>query len=130
MLGGGKTAELRRQQICKMASGDKVWLYATEPVASIVGYGIVKSVETMSVAQAWREHRAELGITKREYDTYTAAKDRVCLVFWDKISRLDTAIALADAKTRLAQFTPPQFYAQFIAPAWLKRRPTTAIESM
>ena len=120
MLSGEKKAELRRRPMY-IPDGSKVWIYGALPVGAIKAYAMVKRVLHMPPGKAWREHKAHIAISRKEYLAYVADSECVSVVVWDEIKWLGNDFSLSDLRRNDPRFHPPQFYSQFSPPAKLKK---------
>lgn len=109
LLSGAKTVELRRVRPA-VCPGTTVLLYASSPAMKLVGQAEVNNIRVSSVAQIWREHGPETGISRQEYDDYFKGADDAVAIKLVNICRLDKPRALQDLRNRLAGFQPPQSY--------------------
>ena len=119
---GIKTIEVRRQAMNLLAPDSKVWLYSTLPIAGIVGYAVVKELSYLPVADAWADNFQEIAIAKRDYDNYLSGVAKATLISWGSAYKLHTCLPLKLAQSKIPSFTPPQFYAAFAPPRFLRRR--------
>ena len=68
ILAGTKTIELRRR-VPDLAVGTRLWIYATQPTAAVVGYVTIGKITRAAPGTLWNEHHAGTGI---EYSTFKA----------------------------------------------------------
>ncbi|MFF3328751.1 ASCH domain-containing protein [Streptomyces sp. NPDC002888] len=108
ILAGSKTVEVRRQRVAA-PPGTPILLYATAPTMAVVGMARIAAVHVASPREVWSTHRAQTGITRREYDTYmTGATQASGLTLEDPIS-FDEPVTLS-ALRAAGTFHPPQSY--------------------
>lgn len=69
ILSGKKTVELRRR-IPAIEVGVRLWLYSTRPVAALVGTAYVSGVECGSPDDIWKNHHANAGVCRSEFEAY------------------------------------------------------------
>jgi predicted transcriptional regulator len=108
ILDGSKTVEVRRQRVAA-PPGTPVLLYATAPTMALVGMARISAVHTASPREVWSAHRAQTGITRREYDTYMSGASQASgLTLEDPVS-FDEPVTLS-ALRATGTFHPPQSY--------------------
>jgi predicted transcriptional regulator len=108
ILAGSKTVEVRRQRVAA-PPGTPVLLYATAPTMALVGMARIASVHVASPKEVWSAHRAQTGITRREYDAYMdGAAQASGLTLADPVS-FDEPVTLSALRTK-GTFHPPQSY--------------------
>ncbi|MEV5436578.1 ASCH domain-containing protein [Streptomyces sp. NPDC052682] len=108
ILAGSKTVEVRRQRVAA-PPGTPVLLYATAPTMALVGMARIVSVHVASPREVWSAHRAQTGITQREYDAYmSGAAQASGLTLEDPVS-FDEPVPLSALRATGA-FHPPQSY--------------------
>ncbi|WP_232838648.1 hypothetical protein [Streptomyces geranii] len=100
--------ELRRQRVA-VPPGTPVVLYATSPVMALVGTARVARVDTASPAEVWKQHRAETGISRAEYDTYMDGAAQASALLLESPERLQEPVPLAHLRAG-GTFHPPQSY--------------------
>lgn len=109
LLSGEKSVELRRVRP-DVAPGTSVLLYAASPTMKLVGRAKVGEVKVASIAQIWREHGGQTGISRSEYNRYFEGLAEAVAIKLVDIHRLDKPRPLQDLRARLAGFQPPQSY--------------------
>lgn len=108
ILDGHKSVELRRQRVA-VAPGTTVVLYATSPVMALVGTARVARVDTATPAEVWKQHRADTGISRAEYDAYMDGAAQASALLLESAERLEEPVPLAHLRAGGA-FHPPQSY--------------------
>lgn len=71
ILAGTKIVEFRRK-LPEISPGARLWIYATRPVAAIVGFTTVLKIDRASPIAIWRKHRLNAGLN---YSTFRAYFD-------------------------------------------------------
>ncbi|MEV6424740.1 ASCH domain-containing protein [Streptomyces sp. NPDC051662] len=108
ILAGSKTVEVRRQRVAA-PPGTPVLLYATAPTMALVGMARIASVHVASPKEVWSAHRAQTGITRREYDAYmSGAAQASGLTLADPVSFYEP-VTLSALRAK-GSFHPPQSY--------------------
>ncbi len=87
ILSGEKNVEIRRS-IVHMKKGDHVAIYATRPVAQIVGLFVVKDVLYDTPKNIWNKYKNESCIPKKDYDLYSAGKKRMSAIIISSAKRV------------------------------------------
>jgi predicted transcriptional regulator len=86
-----------------------VLLYATAPTMALVGMARIASVHVASPKEVWSAHRAQTGISRREYDAYMSGATQASgLTLEDPVS-FDEPVTLNALRTA-GTFHPPQSY--------------------
>lgn len=111
ILDGVKRVELRRRTM-HVSPGVTVWLYAKQPVGSIVGLARVQKTHAASPAYLWRKFGPSTGISKEEFCAYfEGVLKGVALVLTDAV-RLRKQVSLDALREPVGGFYPPQFFAR------------------
>lgn len=108
-LSGEKSVELRRLRPA-VSEGTTVLLYASSPRMTLVGQALVAEVKVGSLGQIWREHGADTGISRREYDDYFVGLEKAVAIKLIDVRRLAKPRPLEDLRELLSGFQPPQSY--------------------
>lgn len=103
-----KTIELRKVKP-HVSIGDYIIIYASSPVKSVIGYGIIKQLIEKSPRRMWNEHSAFLGIDKERFDKYYESKEKSIGIEIHKIKKV-MPISLDSLRTIDPNFHPPQVY--------------------
>jgi predicted transcriptional regulator len=114
MLAGKKTVELRRRAV-HVQPGCRVWVYSKVPRGVIEAVGFVENVASGSPAQIWRQHGAETGITKTEFDEYFAGAKTGYAIVLREVRELKPILSLQHIRAKLRSFQPPQFFKRLTA---------------
>lgn len=108
ILVGSKTVEVRRQRVAA-PPGTPVLLYTTAPTMALVGMARIASVHGASPKEVWSAHRAQTGITRRDYDAYMSGATQASgLTLEDPVS-FGEPVTLGALRSAGA-FHPPQSY--------------------
>lgn len=109
ILSGEKTIELRRRAI-NIPPKTKIWIYSTRPCGKIIANALLKKIEVMSPANAWKTHQKAMCIKKESYKNYTESLDFVYLFHLINIKRMRKNISLEEMRSCCSKFHPPQFF--------------------
>jgi len=104
-----KTIELRKIKP-KVSLGDYVLIYATVPVKSVIGFGVVKSVIDTTPELMWENHSQQLGIDKSRFDAYYSQTQRAVGIEISAVCKIPNKIYLDDIKSFFPRFSPPQTF--------------------
>ena len=69
ILDGRKTVELRRR-IPPVQIGARLWIYATRPVASIVGIATIDTIFRGTPQAVWETYSDRIAINRHDFDQY------------------------------------------------------------
>lgn len=83
----------------------KVYVYATRPISSIVGYFIIDTIILGSPSAVWEKTSQGSGITKEFYDDYFKGHDTSYAIKIQSVRLFNTPI---DPKSIIKNFRPPQ----------------------
>jgi predicted transcriptional regulator len=106
ILAGTKTIELRRR-IPELPSGTRLWIYATRPIAAVIGFVTIQNVARAHPRTIWQKHRDGTGVDHASFKAYfNGANEGVAIV-------LDTArrvgpITIDQLRGIRDTFHPPQ----------------------
>jgi predicted transcriptional regulator len=106
ILGGVKTVELRRK-LPEIGSGTRLWVYATRPTGSVVGFATVRHVERAPPETIWTKHRTNIGVDEATFQKYfngaseaiailLSAARRIRTINMDQLRRIRGAGAVRD----------------------------------
>ena len=109
ILSGEKTVELRRRAL-RITEGARIWLYCKAPIASISAVCQLRYSETLTVADLWAKHGAQLALSKSEYDAYLDGRDTAHALVLGEVRSLNDPIDLEAARALRINFQPPQFF--------------------
>ncbi|MEV7856452.1 ASCH domain-containing protein [Streptomyces sp. NPDC088183] len=108
ILAGSKTVEVRRQRVAA-PPGTPVLLYATAPTMALVGMARISSIHVASPQEVWSAHRAQTGITRREYDVYMDGAVQASGLTLENPMSFEDPVPLS-ALRAAGTFHPPQSY--------------------
>lgn len=108
ILDGTKKFELRRTAV-RVSPGDRVVIYASSPVQAVVGTFTVKTVIRKRPSQLWRAHRAQFGVTSKDYFEYFKGKATAHAIEVSDV-RTFPPVPLGVLRRRVRGFRPPQSY--------------------
>ena len=108
ILAGTKRAEIRRQRP-RAHSGTPVIIYATKPLAAVVGTACIDSVYEGTPSCLWEHYYSQIGITREDYDSYTNGVSVLYMMILTKVHRLSCPLTLEDIRESTA-FQPPRSY--------------------
>ena len=114
VFAGKKTVELRRTKP-RVRRGDCVFVYASSPVKSIVGFFEVRKVIKVDLPVLWERVSARAGVTREQFDAYYVGASEGCGIFISKRWRFEEPLALTTLRERFGEFRPPQSY-YYLAP--------------
>ena len=89
----------------------KVYVYATRPISSIVGYFIIDKIIQGSPSAVWDKTSKESGITKEFYDDYFVGHDKSYAIKIQSVKLFNTPI---DPKSIIKNFRPPQNFIYYL----------------
>lgn len=109
ILNGNKTVELRRRRI-HVREGTRIWIYSKLPVGSIEATAIVERICLADPESIWSEFHQTVGITKAAFNEYFDGCSRGCAVVLRDVSPVNPTMELAQLRTAISGFHPPQFF--------------------
>ena len=109
IFAGDKTMELRRTRP-KLGFGDWVVVYISAPTMKIFGAFQVKRVIATSPAELWSIASKHAQVSFEEYSKYYAAASIAFGICISHTVTFKTQISLAQLRSRLPHFHPPQTY--------------------
>jgi predicted transcriptional regulator len=108
ILAGTKTAEVRRQRP-SVNPGTLIIIYATKPVGAIVGTARISEISSGSPEEMWKDHCAEIGISREEFDGYLDGVSSAYILGITRVQHLVPLLTLEQMR-EAAAFQPPQGY--------------------
>jgi predicted transcriptional regulator len=109
ILDGVKRIELRRLRP-KLNEGDQVVLYATQPIAAIVGAVVVTRVISETPRRIWQDFSAWTGLSEPEYKDYFRGRRIAFGILVARPLRCASPLHLTRIKDEVPGFAPPQGY--------------------
>lgn len=119
VLSGDKTVELRNRMV-RLKPGTLVWIYATRPMARIVGFAEIESVVHAGPAEIWRRFGDDIGVDRSGFNSYTENRDCVSALVLTSVKGLKDFMTLERIRQSVRAFQPPQFYARLPAGSRLR----------
>jgi predicted transcriptional regulator len=89
--------------------GDYVIIYASSPLKSIIGFGIIQQIIETSPQKMWEKYSFLLGIDKLRFDSYYNGKEKAIGIQIEDITQINP-IHLEDLRCITPNFQPPQVY--------------------
>ena len=110
ILSGAKLVEIRRKFSEKLL-GMRVSLYATKPVASLVGEATITNIITGSPEEIWCQFGNMIGVSKGEFDRYVSDCTKAVAITLDEVNSFETSISLLQASSWVSHdLRPPRSY--------------------
>jgi predicted transcriptional regulator len=106
---GEKSVELRRTKP-RVKKGDRVLVYVSSPVKSLVGFFEVENVVNDHPDSLWTKVSQEAGVTREQFRDYYAGASEGYAIFICKRRRFRYPLNLNVLRERFAIFSPPQSY--------------------
>lgn len=119
VLSGDKTVELRNR-IVRLRPGTRIWIYATRPVARIVGVAEIELVVHAGPAEIWRRFGEDICVDRSGFDSYIGDRERVSALVLGAVEELGGSMTLDRIRRSVRAFQPPQFYARLPAGSRLR----------
>lgn len=120
ILSGDKTVELRNR-VVRLESGTVIWMYATRPVASIVGVARIETVVHAGPAEIWDRFAPYIGVDRDHFNAYTGNKECVSALVLRSVETLARSVTLDRIRRSARAFQPPQFYVRLTRGSRLRR---------
>lgn len=117
ILAGNKSVELRRR-IPALELNTRLWIYATRPIASIIGSVIVSGVHRATPDAIWMEFSDEAAIAKREFESYFNGTNEAIAIGLKTPSRT-SPVHIDVLRSIWEGFHPPQVL-YYVKPLFLK----------
>lgn len=110
ILHGEKQFELRRTRPAEAHAGMPVLLYATTPVASIVGLCFLEALVEDTRDGLWKVVSGGAGVSRREFDRYfTGAKQAIAFQL-GRPRRVVSSVRLVHIQRARPDFHPPRTF--------------------
>ena len=110
ILAHRKTVELRRR-IPETPRGTRLWIYATKPVAAIIGTAAVAEISRGAPSDIWDAYGSDAHITPQAFQAYFEGTDQAIAMVLEDIRRLPN-IGIDQLRRLLNGFHPPQVLAR------------------
>ena len=89
--------------------GDYVIIYASSPIKSVIGFGVVQQIIETTPERMWKNFSTMLGIDKLRFTDYYSGRKRAIGIKIKEIKQI-TPIHLDDLRSVIPNFHPPQVY--------------------
>lgn len=106
ILSGSKTVELRRR-IPTLSLNTRLWIYATRPVAAVVGSAIVDRIERGCPEKMWASYGQRTDVTYEDFQHYFGGSTEAVCLFLVNIERR-APVSIEELKRIRTGFHPPQ----------------------
>lgn len=106
ILSGKKTVELRRR-IPPVELGTRLWIYATRPVAAIVGVAIIDAICRGTPQAVWEATSDRTAIDRGDFDRYFEGAREAIAIRLSRIERI-RPIGIECLRIWKEGFHPPQ----------------------
>lgn len=106
ILDGTKTIELRRR-IPSLGKGTRLWIYATRPMAAVVGVAIIADVSRAHPRTIWQKHRNGTGVDYASFAEYFAGATEAVAILLAAVKQVHP-VTLGELRRVRAGFHPPQ----------------------
>jgi predicted transcriptional regulator len=110
IMAGSKTVELRKR-FSKQWEGEKINVYATAPLMSLVGEAKIHSIIVDDPQEIWRKYGDEIGCSRLEFDEYVSDANVMYAIELNEIRPYRSAIPLTQLSRLIKEeLVPPQSY--------------------
>lgn len=106
ILDGTKTIELRRR-IPELANGTRLWIYATRPIAAVVGVATIVDVSRAHPRAIWQEHKNAAGVDHASFKEYFYGAQEAVAILLAAAKRVGP-ITIEQLREIRDSFHPPQ----------------------
>jgi predicted transcriptional regulator len=106
ILDGTKTIELRRR-IPELANGTRLWIYATRPVAAVVGVVTITDVNRAHPRAIWQKHKNAAGVDHASFKEYFFGAQEAVAILLAAAKRVGP-ITIEQLREIRDSFHPPQ----------------------
>ncbi|MGK6316308.1 ASCH domain-containing protein [Neorhizobium sp. DT-125] len=113
ILSGKKTVELRRR-IPPVEVGARLWIYATRPVAAIVGIAIIDTIFRGTPQAVWETYSDRIAINRLEFDSYFEGTREAIGIRLSQIQSVQP-IGIEQLRVWKEGFHPPQVLSRLSA---------------
>lgn len=113
ILCGRKTVELRRR-IPPVEVGARLWIYATRPVAAIVGVAIIDTIFRGTPHAVWETYSDRTAINRGDFDRYFEGAREAIGIRLSKARRMQP-IGIEQLRVWKEGFHPPQVLSRITA---------------
>jgi len=109
IVSGAKTVELRRR-FPDLPSGTALVLYATKPLAELLGIARLSATTSATLPVLWRKFGSASAVTKQTFDLYFGECTRGLAIEFGEFASFAPPINLTELRTIWPAFSPPQSY--------------------
>jgi predicted transcriptional regulator len=113
ILTGSKTVELRRR-IPPIEVGTRLWMYATRPIAAVVGSAIVGAIFRDTPSAIWDMYAEQTAIAREEFDQYFDGANEAIGISLRQVRRV-RQLEIEELRTWREGFHPPQVLSKITA---------------
>lgn len=113
ILSGKKTVELRRR-IPPVEVGARLWIYATRPVAAIVGIAVIDTIFQGTPQAVWETYSDRIAINRGDFDRYFEGAREAIGIRLSKVRRMQP-ISIEQLRVWKEGFHPPQVLSRITA---------------
>jgi predicted transcriptional regulator len=113
ILVGAKTIELRRR-IPELASGTRLWIYATRPTGAVVGCVTIQGVARAHPTTIWKKHRDGTGVDHASFKAYFNGAHQTVAILLAAARRVGP-ITVDQLREIRDSFHPPQVLTRLTA---------------
>jgi predicted transcriptional regulator len=113
ILAGTKKVELRRR-LPALTVGTRLWIYATKPIAAVVGVVTVAEITRAHPRTLWNRHAAVSNLRYSEFMEYFDGTDEGTAISFSSVERV-VPIDIESLRTLRDGFHPPQVVLKFTA---------------
>lgn len=113
ILSGNKTVELRRR-IPPVEVGARLWIYATRPVAAVVGIAIIDAIFRGTPQAVWETYSDRIAINRGDFDRYFEGSREAIGIRLSKVQSTQP-IGIEQLRAWKEGFHPPQVLSRITA---------------
>jgi len=106
ILDGRKTVELRRR-IPSVEVGARLWVYATRPVAAVVGIAMIDTISRGTPEAVWETYSDRIAIDRYDFDRYFEGASEAIGIRLSSVQRVHP-ISIERLRLWKKGFHPPQ----------------------
>lgn len=109
LLNGEKGVEFRRVRL-PLSPGDLVYVYSISPVQAVIGTFACGEITEAKPTTLWRKYARIAGVSRTELMEYFRGAERGCAIMVSEPHRWNPPMTLAQIKSKIPDFNPPQSY--------------------
>ncbi|MBN2532307.1 MAG: ASCH domain-containing protein [Spirochaetales bacterium] len=110
ILSGIKTIEIRRKFSSKWI-GNKVVLYASNPLCALIGEALISKVSSGQPNEVWNQFSEQIGCTREEFNKYTEFTEKIYAIELSNLIPYRSFVFLTQIEHLLGNdLKPPQSY--------------------